>query len=51
MKEAEDLIRQNYLESLGIIFFRISDLDVKINLDSVMQNLEDFIIQKFAFGL
>ena len=47
-KETEDVIRQNYLESLGIVFFRVSDLDVKRNLDAVMQNLEDFIIHEFA---
>ena len=48
LKGEEDVIRQNYLESLGLIFFRISDLDVKIKIDLVMQNLEDCIVQKFA---
>lgn len=48
LKGEEDIIRQNYLESLDLILFRISDLDVKRNLDLVMQNLKDFIIQNFA---
>lgn len=47
-KGEEDVIRQHYLESLGIVFFRVSDFDVKKNLDAVMQNLEDFIIHEFA---
>ena len=49
-KGEEDIIRQNYLESLGLTLFRVSDLDVKIKLDLVMQNLEDFIIQKFGLN-
>ena len=50
LKGEEDVIRQNYLENLDLILFRISDLDVKRNLDLVMQNLEDFIIQNFALN-
>lgn len=47
-KSEEDLIRQKFLESLGLVVFRIPDVDVKRNLDLVMQNLEDFIIQNFS---
>lgn len=48
LKGEEDITRQKYLESLGLILFRISDSDVKFNLNMVMQNLEDFIVHKFA---
>lgn len=49
-KGEEVIIQQKYLESLGIVFFHVSDLDVKRNLDAVMQNLEDFIIQNFGLN-
>ncbi len=43
-KEADDEVRQKYLESLGLKIFRIIDFDVKNNISVVMKDLEDFII-------
>ena len=47
-KEEYDNFRQEYLESLGLKFFRISDFDVKNNLVIVMKDLENFIIENFT---
>jgi very-short-patch-repair endonuclease len=47
-KKEYDMGRQEYFESLGLKVFRISDFDVKNNLDVVMKSLEDFIIQHYA---
>ncbi|KQS92909.1 endonuclease domain-containing protein [Chryseobacterium sp. Leaf394] len=47
-KEIYDGIRQDYLESLGLKVFRISDFDVKNNLSVVMKELEDFIIKNYS---
>ena len=44
-----DAMRQKFLESLGLKFFRISDFDVKNNLSLVMKDLEDFIIENYTF--
>lgn len=46
-KEKYDNFRQEYLESLGLKFFRIADFDVRHNLVIVMKNLENFIIENF----
>ncbi|MGG5208038.1 endonuclease domain-containing protein [Chryseobacterium sp. MIQD13] len=43
-----DGIRQEYLESLGLIVFRISDFDIRNNMTIVMKDLEYFIIQYFG---
>ncbi|MBD3903475.1 endonuclease domain-containing protein [Chryseobacterium sp. Ch-15] len=48
-KEKYDKARQDYLESLGLKVFRISDFDVKNNLDVVMKDLESFIIKHYAY--
>jgi very-short-patch-repair endonuclease len=48
-KELYDGIRQEFLESLSLKVFRISDFDVKHNLTCVMKNLEDFIIENYRF--
>jgi very-short-patch-repair endonuclease len=42
----KDEIRQKYLESLGIKFFRVSDFDVK-NMMLVLQDLENFIVENY----
>ncbi len=47
-KEVYDGIRQTYLESLGLIVFRITDFDVKNNLSLVMKDLELFIIENYG---
>jgi len=46
-KQAYDNRRQNYLESLGLKMFRITDFDVKNNLSVVMKDLENFIIEHY----
>ena len=43
-KLEEDEIRDNYLKSLGLTVIRYSDLDVKHNLDNVIQDLKNQII-------
>jgi very-short-patch-repair endonuclease len=48
-KEIYDEIRQNYLESLGLKIFRITDFDVKNNLFVVIKELEEFIIKNYGF--
>ena len=47
-KEVYDDIRQKYLESLGLLVFRISDFDVRNNLVLTMKDLEDFIITHYG---
>lgn len=47
-KEIYDGIRQEYLESLGLLVFRISDFDVRNNLGVVMKELEDFIVLHYG---
>ncbi|SDI81860.1 endonuclease domain-containing protein [Chryseobacterium jejuense] len=47
-KQIYDDIRQEYLESLGLLVFKIADFDVKNNLGIVMKELEDFIIQHYG---
>lgn len=47
-KEIYDGIRQDYLKSLGLKVFRISDFDIKNNLSVVMKELEDFIIKNYS---
>ena len=46
-KKEKDKNRQEYLESLGIKFFRVSDFDVKKNMMLVLQDLENFIINQY----
>lgn len=47
-KEVYDGTRQEYLEALGLLVFRISDFDVRNNLGWVMKELEDFIIAHYG---
>ena len=47
-KLEEDEIRDNYLKSLGLTVIRYSDLDVKHNLDNVIQDLKNQIITNFV---
>ncbi|CEJ68851.1 hypothetical protein BN1195_01142 [Chryseobacterium oranimense G311] len=47
-KQIYDGIRQEYLESLGLTIFRITDFDVRKNIDGVMKDLEYFIIEHFG---
>ncbi|WP_276966075.1 endonuclease domain-containing protein [Chryseobacterium sp.] len=43
-KQIYDGIREEYLEALGLLVFRISDFNVRNNLSLVMKELEDFIV-------
>jgi very-short-patch-repair endonuclease len=47
-KQVYDGERQEYLESLGLKIFRITDFDVKNNLGVVMKNVEKFIIENYS---
>ena len=47
-KEEYDDKRQAFLESLGLIVYRISDSRVKHDLQNVMKELEDYIIENFS---
>lgn len=47
-KKVYDRIRQEYLESLGLLVFRITDFDIRNNIAFVMKDLEYFIIQHFG---
>lgn len=47
-KEEYDVQRDNYLESLGLYVYHISDFRVKNDLVNVMKELEDFLIDKFS---
>jgi very-short-patch-repair endonuclease len=47
-KQEYDSRRQQYLESFGLIMYRIADGDVKMNLGREMEKLEKFIIQEYG---
>lgn len=47
-KEIYDGIRQEYLESLGLLVFRITDFDIRNNPGVVMMELENFIITQYG---
>jgi very-short-patch-repair endonuclease len=47
-KQEYDAIRQNYLEGLGLKFFRCTDLEIKFQLGIVMNNLEQFIVEQYG---
>ncbi|WP_228458682.1 endonuclease domain-containing protein [Chryseobacterium aureum] len=47
-KQVYDGIREEYLESLGLLVLRISDFDVKNNLSIVMKELENFIVLHYG---
>ena len=47
-KEAYDQSRQNYLESLGCYVHRVKDIDVKLNISLVLENLETLIINRYG---
>ena len=46
-KEEYDLERENYIKSLGLKIFKISDIEVKRNLSWVIDCLRDFIITEY----
>ena len=47
-KQIYDGIREEYLKSLGLLIFRITDFDVRNNLSVVMKELEDFIVLHYG---
>jgi very-short-patch-repair endonuclease len=47
-KEEYDQIREDYLVSLGLKVYRISDLRVKHDLSNVMMELERYIVDEFG---
>ncbi|MGL5111584.1 MAG: endonuclease domain-containing protein [Flavobacterium sp.] len=47
-KEDYDKKREDYLVSLGLKVYRISDLRVKHDLNNVMRELEQYIIKEFG---
>lgn len=47
-KEAYNKKREDYLVSLGLEVYKISDLRVKHDLNNVMLELENYIIEKFG---
>ena len=48
VKGTYDETRQNYLQRLGLLVYRIEDKQVKQDIGLVMRQLEDFIIQSYA---
>jgi very-short-patch-repair endonuclease len=46
-KEAYDQKREDYIISLGLRVYKISDLRVKHDLNNVMMELEKYIIEEF----
>ena len=47
-KQEYDAKRQRYLEELGLRVYRISDYDVKNNLDIVILELENYIVREYG---
>ena len=47
-KQEYDNKRQRYLEELGLRVYRITDFDVKNNLDIVMMDLEKYIVKEYG---
>ncbi|MUV05117.1 DUF559 domain-containing protein [Flavobacterium rakeshii] len=47
-KETYDERRQTYLINLGLNIYRISDLRVKHDLGNVMNELENYILEKYS---
>jgi very-short-patch-repair endonuclease len=47
-KEEYDQKREDYLVSLGLKVYRISDLRVKHDLNNVMLELESYIVLEFG---
>jgi very-short-patch-repair endonuclease len=43
-----DTIRQQFLENLGLRVYRISDNDIKNNIEKVMENLEHYIVREYG---
>lgn len=49
-KEDYDLKREEFLKSLGLILFKVSDLRIKHDLENVLKELEGFIVENFGIN-
>jgi very-short-patch-repair endonuclease len=49
-KQDYDRVRQHYLESLGLKVFRITNADVKKNIERAMKDLETYIVEQYGEG-
>ena len=47
-KEAYDIKRDDYLQSLGLKIFKTTNFRILHDLDNVMRELEEFIMEKFG---
>ena len=47
-REDYDIKREEYLKSLDLKIFRVSDLRIKHDLENVMHELEAFIVENFS---
>ena len=47
-KEEYDIARSNFLESLGLVVYRISEERVRFSMETVLLNLADFIVETFG---
>ena len=47
-KEDYDIKREEFLKSVGLKIFRVSDLRIKHDLENVLKELEGFVIENFG---
>ncbi|MFA9192074.1 endonuclease domain-containing protein [Flavobacterium sp. FZUC8N2.13] len=47
-KQEYDTLREEFLNNLGLHVYRISDFRVQHDLENVMNELEDYILEKFG---
>ena len=50
-KQEYDKLRQQFLESLGLRVYRITDADMKKNIGHAMLELENYIIEHYGVGV
>lgn len=49
LKEKKDMFRQKYLEQIGLKVIRFDDIQIKGDLDFVLQEIENWIIIRSRF--
>jgi very-short-patch-repair endonuclease len=47
-KEEYDFRREDFLKSLGLVVYKIPDIEVKRNLSWIMEGLKDFIVSEYG---
>lgn len=47
-REEYDAQRQAYLESLGLVVYRVEDKEVRQNIQGVITALEEFIVERYS---